>query len=101
MTNTRRVLVIAGRLNELNIERQKIELAALEEATQAAETEIGGGEGPPVLVLASANWHPGIIGIVAGRLRERFDRPAFVFALQPDGTGIGQGRSMPGCTAMP
>src|SRR5690606_23679997 len=47
-------------------------------------------------VLASANWHPGIIGIIAGRLRERFDRPAFVFALQPDGTGVGSGRSMPG-----
>ncbi|RYE08399.1 MAG: single-stranded-DNA-specific exonuclease RecJ [Hyphomicrobiales bacterium] len=89
-------LVIAARLNELNIERQKIELAALDEATRAAETEIGSGEGPPVLVLASANWHPGIIGIVAGRLRERFERPSFVFALQPDGTGIGSGRSMPG-----
>jgi single-stranded-DNA-specific exonuclease len=89
-------LVIAARLNELNIERQRIETDALEEAMRAAEAEIAGGEGPPVLVLASANWHPGIIGIVAGRLRERFDRPAFVFALQPDGTGVGSGRSMPG-----
>ena len=89
-------LVIAARLNELNIERQKIELEAFDEATRAAEVEIGGAEGPPVLVLASANWHPGIIGIVAGRIRERFDRPAFVFALQPDGTGVGSGRSMPG-----
>jgi single-stranded-DNA-specific exonuclease len=89
-------LVIAARLNELNIERQKIELEALDEASRAAEAEIGGGEGPPVLVLASANWHPGIIGIVAGRIRERFERPAFIFALQPDGTGVGSGRSMPG-----
>ena len=89
-------LVIAARLNELNIERQQIELAALEEATQAATSEIGGGEGPPVLVLASANWHAGIIGIIAGRLRERFERPVFVIALQPDGTGTGSGRSMPG-----
>ncbi len=89
-------LIIAARLNELNIERQQIEMAALEEAMSAAMAEIGGGEGPPVLVLASANWHPGIIGIVAGRLRERFERPAFVFALQPDGTGVGSGRSMPG-----
>jgi single-stranded-DNA-specific exonuclease len=89
-------LVIAARLNELNIERQRIETEALAEATAAAEAEIGGGEGPPVLVLASANWHPGIIGIMAGRIRERFDRPAFVFALQPDGTGVGSGRSMPG-----
>jgi single-stranded-DNA-specific exonuclease len=89
-------LVIASRLNELNTERQKIELAALEEATRVAEEEIGGGEGPPVLVLASANWHAGIVGLVAARLRERFDRPAFAIALHPDGSGIGSGRSMPG-----
>lgn len=89
-------LVIAARLNELNIERQRIEVEALAEATTAAEAEIGAGEGPPVLVLASANWHPGIIGIMAGRIRERFDRPTFIIALQPDGTGIGSGRSMPG-----
>ncbi|MEO6012485.1 MAG: single-stranded-DNA-specific exonuclease RecJ [Devosia sp.] len=89
-------LIIAARLNELNIERQAIEQAALEEAVHAATSEIGGGEGPPVLVLASANWHAGIIGIIAGRLRERFERPAFVIALQPDGTGTGSGRSMPG-----
>ena len=89
-------LILAARLNELNIERQKVEGTALEEAIAAAEAEIGGGEGPPVLVLASANWHAGIIGIIAGRVRERFERPAFVFALQPDGTGVGSGRSMPG-----
>jgi single-stranded-DNA-specific exonuclease len=89
-------LIVAARLNELNIERQRIELAAVDEAARAADAEIGGGEGPPVLVLASANWHPGVIGIVAGRLRERYDRPVFVIALQPDGTGIGSGRSMPG-----
>jgi single-stranded-DNA-specific exonuclease len=89
-------LLIAARLNDLNIERQRIELTAIEEATRAAEAEIGGGEGPPVLVLASANWHPGIVGIVAGRLRERFERPVFVIALAPDGTGTGSGRSMPG-----
>ena len=89
-------LVIASRLNELNTERQKIELEAVEEATRAAEAEIGGGEGPPVLVLASANWHAGVVGLVAARMRERFERPAFAIALNPDGTGTGSGRSMPG-----
>jgi single-stranded-DNA-specific exonuclease len=89
-------LVIASRLNELNSERQKIELEAVEEATRVAESEIGAGEGPPVLVLASANWHAGVVGLVAARLRERFDRPAFAIALHPDGTGVGSGRSMPG-----
>jgi len=89
-------LVIAARLNELNAERQKIELDAVAEATRVAEQEIGGGEGPPVLVLASANWHAGVVGLVAARLRERFERPAFAIALNPDGTGTGSGRSMPG-----
>ena len=89
-------MVIAARLNELNAERQRIETEALEEAVRAAEAEIGGGEGPPVLLLASANWHPGIVGLIAARLRERFERPAFAIALGPDGTGTGSGRSMPG-----
>jgi single-stranded-DNA-specific exonuclease len=89
-------LVIAAKLNELNAERQRIELAAVEEATRVAEQEIGAGEGPPVLVLASANWHAGVVGLVAARLRERFERPAFAIALNPDGTGTGSGRSMPG-----
>jgi single-stranded-DNA-specific exonuclease len=87
---------VAARLNELNDERQRIELAAVEEAVRVAEAEIGQGEGPPILVLASANWHPGVVGLVAARVRERFDRPAFAIALSPDGTGTGSGRSMPG-----
>ena len=89
-------LVIAARLDELNAERQRIEVEAVEEATAAAEAEIGGGDGPPVLILASGKWHPGIVGLVAARLRERFERPAFAIALGPDGTGTGSGRSMPG-----
>jgi single-stranded-DNA-specific exonuclease len=89
-------LVIAAQLNELNNERQRIELEAVDEACRVAEAEIGGGDGPPVLVLASANWHAGIVGLVAARLRERFERPAFAISLAPDGTGTGSGRSMPG-----
>jgi single-stranded-DNA-specific exonuclease len=89
-------MAIAAQLNELNSERQRIETEALEEATRAAEAEIGGGEGPPVLVLASADWHPGVAGLIAARLRERFERPVFAIALGPDGGGTGSGRSMPG-----
>lgn len=89
-------LVIAAQLDELNSERQRIEIEAVEEAARVAEAEIGGGEGPPVLVLASASWHPGVAGLIAARLRERFERPVFAIALQPDGTGTGSGRSMPG-----
>ncbi len=61
----------------------------------AAEAEIGGGEGPPVLVLASANWHAGIIGIIAGRLRERFERPAFAIALRPTAPAPGRAARCP------
>ena len=89
-------MVIAAQLDELNGERQRIEVEAVEEATATAEAEIGGGEGPPVLVLASAKWHPGVVGLVAARLRERFERPSFAIALNPDGGGTGSGRSMPG-----
>jgi len=89
-------LAIAARLDELNGERQRLELTAVEEATEVAHAEIGEGEGPPVLVLASAGWHAGVVGLIAARLRERFERPAFAVALAPDGAGTGSGRSMPG-----
>ncbi|WIY54051.1 single-stranded-DNA-specific exonuclease RecJ [Devosia sp. YIM 151766] len=89
-------MIIAAQLDELNTERQRIEVEAVEEACATAEAEIGAGEGPPVLVLASANWHPGVVGLVAARLRERFERPSFAIALHPDGAGTGSGRSMPG-----
>lgn len=89
-------LSIAAKLDELNAERQRIEAEAVEQACATAEMEIGEGEGPPVLVAASPQWHPGIVGLVAARLRERFERPAFAVALRPDGSGTGSGRSMPG-----
>ena len=49
-----------------------------------------------VVVTAAANWHPGVVGLVAARLKERFDRPAFAIALEPGGIGTGSGRSIPG-----
>ncbi len=69
-------MAIAANLEELNAERQRIEIAAVEEANAVAEAEIGSGEGPPVLVLASEHWHAGVVGLVAARLKERFERPA-------------------------
>ncbi|UJQ95618.1 single-stranded-DNA-specific exonuclease RecJ [Mariluticola halotolerans] len=89
-------MAIAARLDELNTERQRIEIEAVEEAIATAEAEIGAGEGPPVLVLASENWHPGVVGLVASRLKDRFDRPAFAIAIAPNGKGTGSGRSLPG-----
>lgn len=87
---------IAVELDDLNKQRQAIETSMLEEAVAEAEAEIGSGEGPAVIVTASDRWHPGIVGLIAARLKERFRRPAFAIALQPNGTGTGSGRSVAG-----
>ena len=49
-----------------------------------------------MVVTAAAGWHPGVVGLVAARLKERFGRPAFAIALEPGGTGTGSGRSITG-----
>jgi len=100
-TSEEEAMLIAASLDELNTERQSIEANAVEEAIAVAEAEIGDGEGsatesPAILVLASQNWHPGVVGLVAARLRERFNRPAFAIAMRADGTGTGSGRSISG-----
>jgi single-stranded-DNA-specific exonuclease len=83
---------LAGELDRLNEERRGIEQAVLEQAMAAAEAL-----GPePVLTVAGQGWHPGVIGIVAGRVKERFGRPALVIALGDDGVGKGSGRSISG-----
>src|SRR5207245_7952019 len=75
-----------------NIERREIEARTLEAAIAAVEAI----PQSPVLVFAAAeSWHPGVIGIVAARLKERYERPACVVALA-DGVGRGSGRSVPG-----
>jgi single-stranded-DNA-specific exonuclease len=87
---------IAETLDGLNRERQAVEEAMLLEAEAQALTTLGIDETDrDVLVVAGENWHPGIVGIVAGRLKERFRRPAFALA-RGEGTLIGSGRSMPG-----
>jgi single-stranded-DNA-specific exonuclease len=50
----------------------------------------------PVLVTASAEWHPGVVGLISARTKERFRRPAFAFTLNQNGTATGSGRSVPG-----
>jgi len=84
---------IAHRLNELNKERKEIEAAvqdaAMDEAEQAGENLC------PVIIAAGDDWHPGVIGIVASRLKERFNRPACVVAFDGD-TGTGSARSVSG-----
>lgn len=87
---------IAEQLDVLNAERQAIEARMLEQALAEAEGEMARGDGPPVLIAASDGWHPGVAGILAARLKERFHRPAFAIAFNPSGTGTGSGRSIPG-----
>src|SRR5688500_1040277 len=86
---------IAGTLDRLNEERQAIELAAVAEASAEAEAEMTGGEGPPILLASREGWHPGVVGLVAARLKEHFCRPAFAIAWN-GGIGTGSGRSIPG-----
>jgi single-stranded-DNA-specific exonuclease len=83
---------IAGQLDLYNSERRAIEARTLEAAIATVE----GAAQSPVLVFAAAeDWHPGVIGIVASRLKERYERPACVVALS-DGIGKGSGRSIAG-----
>lgn len=96
ISDTTEVQTIAETLNRLNQERQLIERSMLEEAEAEALSEIGLGEGPAVIVTASDGWHPGIVGIVAARLKEKFRRPAFAIAFNPSGSGTGSGRSIAG-----
>lgn len=87
---------LAGELHLLNEERQSIERQMLDQAEMEVAAEIGEGEGPPVLVTSRREWHPGIVGLVASRLKERFARPAFAIAFDASGRGSGSGRSIPG-----
>jgi single-stranded-DNA-specific exonuclease len=87
---------IAGELDRLNRERQTIEQATLGEAEAEAMAALGLEEKGAVVVTASEGWHPGIVGLVAARLKERFGRPAFAIALEPGDTGTGSGRSISG-----
>jgi single-stranded-DNA-specific exonuclease len=57
---------------------------------------LGVDEKGSVVVTAAEGWHPGVVGLVAARLRERFGRPSFAVALEPGGIGTGSGRSITG-----
>jgi single-stranded-DNA-specific exonuclease len=86
---------IASRLDAYNQERRAIEAAITEEAIARTEQRLAAGALPLLVMAAAEGWHPGVIGIVASRLVERFHRPVFVVALA-NGIGKGSGRSVPG-----
>jgi single-stranded-DNA-specific exonuclease len=87
---------IAAELDRLNSERRVIEQAAEAQAEAEALASLGVEDKGAVVVTASEGWHPGVVGLVAARLKEKFSRPAFVIALEPGGIGSGSGRSIAG-----
>src|SRR5882724_10229895 len=87
---------MAAELDRLNRERQVIEQQTVAEAEAEAMAALGIEEKGAVVVAAGHGWHPGVVGLVAARLKERFGRPAFAIALEPGGIGTGSGRSIPG-----
>jgi len=87
---------IAAELDRLNRERQSIELETVAQAEAEAAAALGLEEKGAVVVTAAEGWHPGVVGLVAARLKEKFARPAFAIALEPGGIGTGSGRSIVG-----
>jgi single-stranded-DNA-specific exonuclease len=83
---------IAAELNRLNEERRAIETLV----TEAAELLVAAQGNRAVAVISGEGWHPGVIGIVASRLKERLGRPAIVIAVDGEGVGKGSGRSIGG-----
>jgi len=73
-----------------------IEAQALAQAEAEVLAALGVEERGAVVVTAAEGWHPGVVGLVAARLKERFGRPAFAIALGAGGTGTGSGRSIAG-----
>jgi single-stranded-DNA-specific exonuclease len=87
---------IAAKLDQLNQERQAMEQVMLATARDEADAELARGDGPAILVTASDGWHPGIVGLIAARLKEHARRPAFAISFNANGVGTGSGRSISG-----
>ena len=86
-------LALAEKLEAVNRQRQDVEASIMDSAMHAAELQVGAGRA--AVLVSGEGWHPGVVGIVAGRIKERFNRPACVAGFA-DGVGKGSGRSVPG-----
>lgn len=90
-------LALARELDSLNLARREVEAEVTEAALRIGETAGAGDPSVAAVVVAGEDWHPGVVGIVAGRLRERWRKPVVVIGLDPvNGIGKGSGRSQPG-----
>ncbi len=86
---------LAKKLSRENSDRRSVEADIIREAVEQVESD-SVHLSTNSIVIASRNWHPGIIGIVASRIVERYDKPAILIAIGDDGTGKGSGRSVEG-----
>jgi single-stranded-DNA-specific exonuclease len=86
-------LALAEKLESVNRMRQDVEAGISDAAMLAAEAQVEAGRA--AVLVSGQGWHPGVVGIVAGRIKERFNRPACVAGFA-DGLGKGSGRSVPG-----
>lgn len=84
---------LAQALDGVNRQRQTVEAGITSDAMARAEAQVAGGHN--IILLAQEGWHPGVVGIVAGRVKERFNRPTLVAGVI-DGIAKGSGRSVPG-----
>jgi single-stranded-DNA-specific exonuclease len=91
-----RATELAGLLDGINRERRELESGMREQAELLLERLMPQGEPPPALAIFDPEFHEGVVGIVAARLKDRVHRPTFVFARGQDGALKGSGRSIPG-----
>ena len=91
-----RAAELAAQLDAINRERRVVEAGMREQAEVRLDQLMPSGESPPALVLFDAGFHEGVVGIVAGRLKDKLHRPSFVFARGSDGLLKGSGRSIAG-----
>jgi single-stranded-DNA-specific exonuclease len=91
-----RAAELAQQLDTINRERREVEAGMREMAQAALDRLMPTGDLPTALAIFDAAFHEGVVGIVAGRLKDRLHRPTFVFARGADGALKGSGRSIPG-----
>lgn len=96
-TDRARTRIIALQLEALNDRRRLLADRVVIQALGQIEDTPTLVEGYNVIVLAAAEWHPGVLGLAASRLIEQYGKPAILITLRPDGVGIGSARSVPGC----
>ena len=91
-----RATELAAQLDAINRERRTVESGMRDQAEALLDRLMPDGEAPPALAIFDDEFHEGVVGIVAGRLKDRLHRPTFVFARGQDGLLKGSGRSIPG-----